>query len=117
VVRLLFLDDDRSRHAAWRRRAGKLLAGRRHQIFQTTDPRKAIEIMWRLGPRLDAVFLDRDLGRPLTGEDVAFAMTRLPAGARPRKVMVHSRNFWRAPAMVNMLRASGYHVLRRPFEL
>jgi hypothetical protein len=116
VVRLLFLDDDVARHAAFRRRALKLLKGRASQVIQTSDPREAVQILRTLGPHLSAVFLDRDLGQDLTGEYVARAMTKLPPGRRPKKVVVHSRNFFRAPSMVRALRAAGYHVIRAPFR-
>lgn len=94
-----------------------MFRGRSHQIVQTTDPRRAIRIIRAVGSRLSAVFLDRDLGQDLTGEHVARELTKLPVGRRPQKIVVHSRNFFRAPSMVRMLRNAGYHVLRHPFQV
>jgi hypothetical protein len=116
VHRVLFLDDDSTRHAAFAARAKKLFRGQRHQVLRTNDPHVAADLIERLGPRLSAVFLDRDLGLPTSGEYVAERMALLPKERRPRKVVVHSRNFIRAPKMVKVLRAAGYHVIRAPFR-
>jgi hypothetical protein len=119
MTRLLFLDDDQSRHAKFAQRAKKLLANRPHQVWQTSDPVKAIEIARRSGEAsqpLDAIFLDRDLGQSRTGESVAKALIEFPARLRPRRVIVHSRNFFRAPVMVRELRKAGYRVIRAPFN-
>jgi hypothetical protein len=117
VLRLLFLDDNRQRHEAFKRRATKLLGNRRHQLLQVSDPMTAVQLIERLGPKLSAVYLDRDLSQDLTGEYVSAALARLPVERRPPKVIVHSRNFFRAPFMVRQLRKAGYSVLRHPFEL
>jgi hypothetical protein len=119
MTRLLFLDDDQGRHAIFARRAKKLLANRSHQVWQTSSPVKAIEIARRegmAGQPLDAIFLDRDLGQSQTGESVARALIDFPTRLRPRRVVVHSRNFFRAPVMVRELRKAGYKVIRAPFK-
>lgn len=111
---ILFLDDDPERHRLFRERAKQRLKNVR--LLQVYDPDKAVSIIAREGPSLEAVYLDRDLGLPITGEDVVLEMTRLPIDRRPKKVIVHSLNESRAPVMVKMLERAGYEVEQVPFE-
>lgn len=117
-LKVLFLDDDPERHAEF------------HEKHPTAvHVRTVDEACKKLGAqRFDLVYLDRDLndypevgvsvsksGRQQTGTEVAEFIIRQSPSRRPRLVIVHSRNPFYAPLMVEQLRTAGVQVIREPY--
>lgn len=118
-MRVLFLDDDRERHRAFKANA----IG--HDLVQAWSYEEALAAL--AGERFDQVFLDHDLsdqaamGQPRPGErtglDVAILVATLPDEKRPHLVIIHSYNPDGARRMHRVLADAGMrNVYREPFN-
>lgn len=117
-MKILFLDDDPSRHAKFR----MAHIGRNVTYVWTADEAiKAIKEMF-----FDHMSLDHDLAAKLNGElppigegsgyDVALFIAELPEEKRPKLIVVHSFNPEGARRMAIAVKRAGIQVLRVPFN-
>lgn len=116
MSRVLFLDDDESRHMKFRRE------NIGHQVVHVYTADVAIQALNEAV--YDLASLDGDLDwqasaglTPLTptGVEVAKHIAEMPADRRPRKVVIHSINRGRAREMWRVLKLAGVDAEREPF--
>jgi hypothetical protein len=114
-MNILFLDDDRERHAA----------------FRATHPNDTIYATWTFAEffrtlisispagSFDEVHLDHDIGDVDfhgNGQLAAHALALLPAEQRPARVHIHSWNMTGALRMMEILKNAGYNPTWEPFN-
>jgi len=117
IVRVLFLDDDATRHQRFR-----FNHAREWQIVPVWNYVQACVALDEEEP-FDAAFLDHDLGltddgtadRETTGHDVALYIAAMLPARRPRKIVIHSWNIGGARRMEATLAAAGCVVQIAPF--
>jgi CheY-like chemotaxis protein len=120
-VRILFLDDDETRHDVFRAHS------RGHYVLHCYTAADAIKAL-TLEPRFDVASLDHDLelshyvrfnDAPATatgtGLEVAVYIGTMPVAARPERVIVHSWNPEGAERMATFLESSFVPVVCAPF--
>lgn len=115
--RILFLDDNKDRHEAFRDRMHE------HEVLSVFTTRSAITAL-DYGPPYDVVYLDHDLGEiddvepyaERTGCIVAkHIATKLSPNRRPRRVIIHSWNLDGSKRMRDILQNAGLDVSLAPF--
>ena len=116
--RILILDDDGTRHAAF---AARYSDAERVHVHSVAE---ALAALRDDGPRFDLATLDHDLGewqidcygkREITGLEVAVAIARMDEERRPARVVVHSWNPPGALRMLDYLREAGVPCSYEPF--
>ena len=113
-MKILFLDDQKSRHRIFRRRF------KHHDLFMAFTSDEAKELLRKHSP-FDEVFLDHDLGGyylpsdETSGYEVAKYITSMGKEAQPKHVTVHSWNEQGAIKMVQALSEAGIDVVYEPF--
>lgn len=92
-MRLLFLDDDYTRHARFKHNH------RGDDIVAVWDYPQLVAALDEQTAPFDVAYLDHDLdltrqldGREYTGTDAAAYIAAMPAERRPRKIVIHSWN-------------------------
>lgn len=109
-MRILFVDDEEMRHAAFRRAFSE--DDRKH-VYTVDDAIHALA-----DEVFDLVYLDHDLNDyHLDGMDIVKSMCALPEDLRPKEVVVHSCNVSRALVMVANLTQAGFRVSYQMFSL
>ena len=117
--RILILDDDGVRHAAF---AARYADADRVHVRSVAE---ALAALHGDGPRFGLATLDHDLGEWIkgcygeriecTGLDVAVAIARMDEERRPARVIVHSWNPPGALRMLDYLRDAGVPCVYEPF--
>ena len=117
-MRILFLDDDKQRHASYR------LISIGDEVDHAWSAEEAIRML-DSGERYDYATLDHDLDeyaqmgqtpRDPTGQAVALHIASMPLEKRPKRVNVHSFNPVGAKRMVETLHEAGVRVSRQIFR-
>ena len=118
MTKILFLDDDPTRHTTFRRNS---IGTPYDAVFNYED---AVALLAK--HKYDRVYLDHDLsfqaamGAPSesekTGYDVAVFISTLPAHLQPQRVVIHSFNPSGAFRMALVLQGCGVRVVRRVFD-
>ncbi len=113
-MRILFFDDDPTRH----RRFGELMIG--HDVTHAATIEEACKALAEDAP-FDLVSLDHDLDKHTcrlgeSGRDVSrFIIEILPRNRHPRSIVIHSCNVVAAEAMERDFLGTGIPVSRVPF--
>jgi hypothetical protein len=132
VTRILILDDDQTRHDAFKARLTKHYGSDGVVLVQHISFEKFNNCLTEM-EKFDIIYLDHDLGdhtsenivrgsgiygRDLSfnGQDAALCVAALPKDKHPDKVIVHSWNPPGARMMVNILREAGISVAYEPFS-
>jgi hypothetical protein len=119
-MRIIFLDDNKDRHAAYRR----LSIG--DNVDYAFSAKEAVRMLDRAQEPYDVASLDHDLDeyatmgqepRELTGEHVAKHIALMAPERRPKKIIVHSYNGTGARKMVLVLRDAGVRAFWRMFKV
>lgn len=119
-MKILFLDDNKERHAAFRRMS---IGDNVDYAFSATE---AISMLDKAPEPYDVASLDHDLDeyaqmgqtpRELTGEAVAKHIALMSATRRPKKIVVHSFNGTGAAKMIAALRDAGVRAFWRIFKV
>lgn len=115
-MRILFLDDDFTRHETFAANV------RGHDVDYVWTARDAITALSMSPEPFDIAFLDHDLdgkiyvpSGPGTGFEVAEFIASMPAERRPKKVVCHSYNEDGANLMMHLLRRAKCNSSKIPF--
>jgi len=118
-MKILFLDDDKERHARFQRnRIGQNITA----VWSYEEAVKALE-----ETVFDIAYLDHDLsdmaasGYPAKGEktgtDVAKYIAEMSEDRRPKKIVIHSFNYYGRLRMADILKDAGVTKVRiEPFH-
>lgn len=115
-LKILFLDDDGTRHYVFETRLGKYYDI--DHVWTAESAANTMLAVMLLGDPYDLVCLDHDLGNS-TGQDTAREMAVIyrDAAKKPR-VIIHAHNPIGAQAMKHILENAGFEdVILHPFDL
>lgn len=119
-MRILFLDDDVSRHEYFMKLYGKgSFSNHVVAVWNVEEAKEALDTL----EQFDAVCLDHDLsGRvyeasgPTTGYAVAQHIVQMPKEKQPPLVFIHTMNPMASKMMLGVFDNSGITVRQEPFE-
>ena len=119
-MKILFLDDNKERHAAYRR----MSIG--DDVDYAFTAKQAVSFLKTAETPYDVASLDHDLDeyatmgqtpRDLTGQYVAKYISKMPPEKLPKKIIIHSFNNAGSLAMMNILREAGIRSSWRMFRV
>jgi CheY-like chemotaxis protein len=127
-MKILFLDDDESRHYYFNKIYMDRISNNRELVCEykmVWDAKACIEAL-ETNPAFDLVYLDHDLGNQHyvdinlenTGSEVArFIVNKLDKEKYPKAVIIHSWNTVGATNMEQLIKSVGILVIRQPFKV